>query len=585
MQSQPLLPASAPFAAEQISLLNRVMGAATSTQRHWLSGFLAGYEAAQAAPVQPTLPARKIPLTILYGTESGNAEALAGHAKQAAGRAGFAARLLDMADATPAALAAVPNLLVIASTWGEGEPPQRAAGFYKALLAADAPPLAGVRFAVLALGDRAYSQFCLTGRTIDRRLEDLGASRMADRIECDLDYETPAKNWIDAALHEIRAREVPDAAGAVIHVDFARGDAGAAPPSRANPFAAAITGRVLLNGSRSSAETWHVELSLEGAGIAYEPGDALGVLPHNDPALVEALVQAAGVVPDAALTAALTTRLDITTLTAPMLDAYARLTGAPALAGAAAQQAFLAGRQVLDLFAAFPHRLTGAELAGLLRPLPPRFYSIASSRKAVDESAHLLVAAVRYQAHGRARTGVASGDLADRRGVGETLEVFLRPNPHFRLPADPACKIVMIGPGTGVAPFRGFLQDRDATGATGATWLVFGSRNYTQDFLYQLEWQELLRRGVLTHLDVAFSRDQREKIHVQHRLWQQRRRLFAWIEEGAQLYVCGDATAMAKDVHATLARIISDQAGCDAEAAAARLEALTRERRYLKDVY
>ncbi|MDA8249818.1 MAG: flavodoxin domain-containing protein [Rhodospirillales bacterium] len=587
MQSQAFLPATAPFAADQITYLNRVMKSITASQRQWLSGFLAGLEAANAPPAPAAPPARKLPLTILYATESGNAESLAGRARGVAARAGFTARVLDMADATPADLAGVRNLLVIASTWGEGDPPQRAAGFYGALLAADAPRLPDLRYSVLALGDRAYANFCLTGQRIDARLAELGATRVAARTDCDLDFEAPAQQWLDGALHDIAAGETPAAeAGAVIHVDFARPDTAGAPHDRTSPFAATITGRVNLNGSRSSAETWHIELSLAGSGIAYEPGDALAVLPRNDPALVEAVARTAGIAPDAAFAEALAGKLDITTLTRPMLAAYAALTGEKRLADAATQADMLAeGRQVLDLLEAFPHALTPDQLAGLLRPLPPRSYSIASSRTAVEDAAHLLVAAVRYEAHGRTRHGVASVDLADRRRAGGTVEVFLRPNPHFRLPADPSRKVIMIGPGTGVAPFRGFLQERDATGATGGNWLVFGHRAYTHDFLYQLEWQDLLRRGVLTHLDVAFSRDQPEKVYVQQRLWQQRRRLYSWIADGAHVYVCGDARAMAKDVHATLARVIADQSGIAADAAAARLEALAREQRYLRDVY
>ncbi|MDA8248859.1 MAG: flavodoxin domain-containing protein [Rhodospirillales bacterium] len=595
MQSHAVLPATAPFAADQITQLNRVMKTITPAQRQWLSGFLAGLEAAQAQPaanVPAAPPARKLPLTILYATESGNAESLAGRARQAAGRAGFAAKVLDMADASPADLKEVRNLLVIASTWGEGDPPQRAAPFFKALMAEDAPRLPDLRFSVLALGDRAYANFCLTGQQIDARLAELGGQRTAPRVDCDVEFEAPAKQWLDGALRDIAATEsaATDAAGAVIHVDFARGgtadaESGAA-HDRNSPFAAEITERVNLNGSRSTAETWHLELSLEGSGIAYEPGDALAVLPRNEPALVEAIAKAAGIVPDTGFAEALEGKLDITTLTRPMLAAYADLTGEARLKDVAAQTAFLvAGRHVIDLLESFPHRLTQDQLAGLLRPLAPRSYSIASSRKAVDEAAHLLVSAVRYDAHGRRRHGVASVDLADRRKAGGTVEVFLKPNAHFRLPADPARKVVMIGPGTGVAPFRGFLQERDATGATGGNWLFFGGRNYTHDFLYQLEWQDWLQRGVLTHLDVAFSRDQPEKVYVQHRLWQQRQRLFAWIEDGALLYVCGDAKAMAKDVHAMLARVIADQGGLSAEAAEARLDALARERRYLRDVY
>ena len=590
MQSQALLPATAPFAADQITQLNRVMKTITQAQRQWLAGFLAGVEAISGPQAVPSAPpaARKQPLTILYATESGNAESLAGRARQAAARAGFAAKVLDMADVTPADLAGLRNLLVIASTWGEGDPPQRAASFMKALFANDAPRLPDLRFSVLALGDRAYVNFCETGRQIDARLADLGATPIAARIDCDLDFETPAKQWLDGALHDLAAAADPAAeeAGAVIHVDFARTPAAGPVWDRSTPFAAEITERVNLNGSRSTAETWHIELSLEGSGIAYEPGDALAMLPRNEPSLIEAISRATGVVPDAAFAESLAGKLDITTLTRPMIASYAGLTGEQRLSDAAAQAAFLvAGRQVIDLFETFPHRLTQEQLAGLLRPLPPRSYSIASSRKAVDEAAHLLVAAVRYAAHGRARHGVASVDLADRRRAGATVDVFLKPNQHFRLPADPSRKVIMVGPGTGVAPFRGFLQEREAIGATGGNWLFFGSRNYTHDFLYQLEWQDWLQRGTLSHLDVAFSRDQPEKVYVQHRMWEQRQRLYAWVEDGAHVYVCGDAKAMAKDVHATLARVIADQGGVSREGAEARLDAMARERRYLRDVY
>jgi sulfite reductase (NADPH) flavoprotein alpha-component len=581
MPSLPMLPETAPFPADQITALNRIMSATSAEQRTWLSGFLAGYQAAtgpQPAAVAP--PARRAPLTILFGTESGNAEALADVARKAAGKLGFAARVLDMADATPAQIAGVQNLLVIASTWGEGDPPQRAIDFHAALMADGAPRLDGVRYAVLALGDRAYAKFCETGRLFDERFAALGATRVADRIECDLDYETPASTWIGGTLTQLKAElGEPDAESAVIHVDFARAPAEASAYSRTRPFEAEITERIKLSGSRSSSETWHVELSLEGAGITYEPGDSLGFVPSNDPALVDALMAASGIAGDAALHAALSDRFDITTLTRKQAEDYARLTGDTSLA---ADAAFVEGRQVLDLLEATPHRLTAEQLTSLLRPLPPRYYSVASSLKAVPDEAHLLIAAVRYETHGRARNGVASVDVADRRKPGERMKVFVKPNQHFRLPADPERPMIMIGPGTGVAPFRAFMQERDALGARGRNWLVFGHRNYTHDFLYQLEWQDLLKRNVLTRLDVAFSRDQPEKRYVQHALWDARRELHGWVQDGATIYVCGDANAMAKDVHATLQRILGDQGGKDGAAA---LDALRREGRYLRDVY
>ena len=570
MPGLPMLPDTAPFPAEQITALNRIMSATNAGQRTWLSGFLAGYQAANAPqPAAAAPPARRAPLTVLFATESGNAEALADIARKAAGKLGFAARVLDMADATPAQVAGAQNLLVIASTWGEGDPPQRAIDFHSALMADDAPRLEGLRYAVLALGDRAYAKFCETGRLFDERLAALGATRVADRIDCDLDYEAPANAWIGATLTHLQTElGEPEADSAVIHVDFARPPAEVSAYSRTRPFEAEITERIKLSGSRSTSETWHVELSLAGSGLTYEPGDSLGFLPVNDPALVDAVLAASGLSGDAQLHARLSEQFDITTLTTQNFAAYVGMTGDAALM----QQD---GWQVIDLLEAAPHRLAPEQLLSLLRPLPPRYYSVASSLKAVPDEAHLLVAAVRYATHGRARNGVASVDIADRRKAGERLKLFVKPNQHFRLPADPQRPIIMIGPGTGIAPFRAFMQERDAIGARGRNWLVFGHRNYTHDFLYQLEWQDLLKRGVLTRLDVAFSRDQPEKHYVQHALWDARRDLQAWVQDGAVVYVCGDANAMAKDVHATLQRILGDQA----------LDALRREGRYLRDVY
>ena len=551
-----MLPETAPFPAEQIATLNRIISGTSAEQRTWLSGFLAGFQAANAPqPTGAAPPARRAPLTILFATESGNAEALADTARKAAGKLGFAARVLDMADTTPAQVAGVQNVLVIASTWGEGDPPQRAIDFHAALMADDAPRLDGVRYAVLALGDRAYAKFCETGRLFDERFAALGATRVAERIECDLDYEAPAGAWIDATLGTLQAELGEPEAGAVIHVDFARSPAEVAAWSRTRPFEAEVTEHIRLSGSRSTSDTWHVELSLEGAGIAYEPGDSLGFVPMNDPALVDAVLDATGLADNEPLRARLLEQFDITTLTGsePRPD----------------------GWQVIDILEAARQPLTEAQLLSRLRPLAPRYYSIASSRKAIGDQAHLLVAAVRYEAHGRARSGVASVDVAERRKVGDRLKVFLKPNTHFRLPNDPERPVIMIGPGTGVAPFRGFMQERDAVGARGRNWLVFGHRNYTHDFLYQLDWQDLLKRGVLTRLDVAFSRDQPEKRYVQHTLWDARRELHAWVQDGAAIYVCGDANAMAKDVHTTLQQILGEAA----------LDALRREGRYLRDVY
>ncbi|MCU4161860.1 flavodoxin domain-containing protein [Acidiphilium sp. AL] len=582
MTKSATLPRTAPFAPEDIAALDRVIGSASTVQRAWLAGFLAGIDAAKGEHAAPqAAPVAKTKLTILYATESGNSEALAGAAKRDAQKRGFAARTLDMADANIAALKDAGNLLVIAATWGEGEPPQRAAPFYRALMSNSAPKLDGLNFAVLSLGDSSYAQFCEIGKQIDARLEALGAARVAERVDCDLDYEAPAGSFIADILGKLTP---PDDAGSVIHVDFHR-TAGEA-VSKSAPFTAEIAEHHPLTSSRSESETFHIELDLAGSGLAYEPGDTLGIAPDNDPVLVESLLRAAGLDGDPESAAALTSERDITTLTAKLVQDYAGLTGDAKLAALAdddaARRDFLAGRQPIDLLEAFPHKLTGAQLKGLFRPLPPRYYSIASSQKSVGEAAHLAIAKVAYESAGRARLGVVSGMIAERRATGATVDVFVKPNPHFRLPADPHAPIVMIGAGTGIAPYRAFLQDREATGAAGKSWLIFGHRRFLHDFLYQLEIQDWLKSGVLDRIDLAFSRDQPEKRYVQHVLWDQRDALKARLAEGAVLYLCGDAKAMARDVDATLTRILG---GDDAERGQAELDALISAGRYKKDVY
>ncbi|WP_459675366.1 diflavin oxidoreductase [Acidisoma sp. 7E03] len=597
MASLPILPNSAPFRPEEIAALNGIITKSTPEQRAWLSGFLAGFQAASggATAAAPQAPARKVPLLIVFATESGNAETLAAQTRKAAQKLGFAPKVADAADVSIADLSKTENLLVIASTWGEGDPPQRAQDFMTSLMAADAPRFEKTRFSVLALGDRAYVNFCQTGHQIDDRLAELGAKRFAPIVECDVDFETPAKSWIETTLKALQ-KETADE-GAVIHVDFARAQPAEAAMeedaeplyTRNNPFTAEISELINLNGTGSSAETWHTELSVAGSGLLHAPGDALGIVPENDPKLVEEILSLTGLSGDETVRQALTEAQDITTLTRPQVEAYAKLTDSTALktlaADADALRDWLPGRQVIDLLEAAPVKLDASTLTSLLRPLPGRLYSIASSAKAAEDEIHLLISAVRYETHGRRRSGVASVDIAERRRKGGPLKVYLKPNPHFRLPADPDRAVIMIGPGTGVAPFRAFMQEREAIGAGGKNWLFFGNRHFTHDFLYQLEWQEWKKSGLLTRIDTAFSRDQRQKVYVQNRIWEQRQELYAWIEEGAAIYVCGDANAMARDVNHALIRVIADQAGIDETAASAKLDAIRREGRYLRDVY
>ena len=596
MTAVPFLPKNAPFAAEDINVLNQLVQRSTPLQRSWLSGFLAGLDAAHGQSVGAVAPAApaprpRQPLTILYGSESGNAETLALKAKKLAAKQNFDVRVVDMADADLATVAKAKNLIVYISTWGEGDPPQRAADFYKAILSEDAPRFDGVRFAVLALGDTAYVNFCQTGREVDKRLEALGGIRAADRVDLDLDFQKAAAAWTDKALETIAPAE-PAGSATVVHVDFkapVAADEDDEPRFTAeNPAEAEISELINLNGTGSTRETWHAEFAVEDPGFIYKPGDAIGLFPENDPELAEDLLKAVGLAGDAALKKKLVESYDITTLSRPLVDAYAKLTGSKGVAklleeGELAR--FAADRQLIDLFESFPEKLAGDQFLKLLRPLPGRLYSVASSLKAHPGEAHLLVGAVRWSSHGRARKGVTSTYLADRCKVGGKARIYVKPNRHFGLPADGDRPIIMIGAGTGVAPYRGFIEERAETGAKGKSWLFFGERNFSNDFLYQLEWQDHLASGTLSRIDVAFSRDQPEKIYVQTRLWERRAELQKWLDEGAHIYVCGDEKGMAKDVDVTLARILAETANGDEEAGRAKLKDLAKAGRYQRDVY
>jgi sulfite reductase (NADPH) flavoprotein alpha-component len=582
MPAPALLPRTAPFGDDEIASLDRVLGPATATQRAWLAGFLAGLDASAPQIATVASPQAAEPLTILFATESGNAERLAQDAAKLARKHGFKPTLVDFADLVLADLTATRRLIVVASTWGEGEPPARAVRTYAELMGPGAPRLDGLSFGVLALGDTAYAEFCAIGKALDARLAELGAARAVERVDCDLDFDAPAADWIKTALQTLAPPREPP--GNVVSVDFKARPA--TEPGR-EPVTAEIVEHINLNSSRSDKATVHLALTFDGSAPAYEPGDSLDLFPHNDPALVDAVLAAAKLDADESLRAALTTERDITTLSTVTIEKFVAATAhaeARRLLDEGHARSWVEGRQLTDLLEAFPVRLTLEQLTGLTRPLPPRAYSIASSRKEVGEEAHLLVAAVRYESHGRARAGVASTHVADRLKVGGLVSVRLKPNKHFRLP-NPSTDIIMIGPGTGVAPFRAFVQERRAVGAGARSWLFFGDRRFTHDFLYQLEWQDALKDGALTRLDLAFSRDTPQKIYVQHRLWERRRDLVEWLENGAHLYVCGDAKAMAKDVRATLARAFADVKALDAEAAAAAVATLERERRYLQDVY
>jgi len=577
------IPKTAPFSEEDVALLNRVVGPATAVQRAWLAGFLAGVESvAGGAHAEPAAPARPAePLTIVFASESGNSEKLAGDMAKQARKLGFKPAVVDMAELDLATLPKAKRLVFIAATWGEGEPPGRATHVYNELMGENAPRLDGIEFGVLALGDTAYAEFCAIGKKIDERLAALGGRRVVGRVDCDLDFAEPSSKWIGDAL---KALSPPDAErGRVIAVDF--GGKPAASPNT-DIVEAEIIEHVNLNSSRSDKETVHLALSFDGAAPAYEPGDSLDLYAENDPAYVDELLKLAGVKDDA-LRAEFVKSRDVTTLSLKALETYAEKTGhhyVKALLADGQARDWIAGRQLIDLIAHFPIALTAEHLRAVTRPLAPRAYSIASSRREFEDEAHLLISAVRYDSFGRARKGVASNYVAERLKRGDRVRVKLKPNKHFALPA-PDKDIVMVGPGTGVAPFRAFVQERRATGASGKSWLFFGDRSFTHDFLYQLDWQEALADGAITRMDVAFSRDTPQKVYVQHKMWERRRDLVDWLDNGAHFYVCGDAKAMAKDVRATLARAYAEVKALSPEAAEQAVATLEREKRYLQDTY
>lgn len=589
MSRQNLLPRTAPFGDGERASLDAVLGAASPTQRAWLAGFLAGLDAAggQPAALPAAPPKAAAPLTVIYASESGNSEALAGTVAKLARKQGFKPKVVDFADLDIATLPKAGKLVAIAATWGEGEPPARAVRAYGELMGEGAPRLDGVEFAVLALGDTSYAEFCAIGKALDERFEALGGKRAAERADLDLDFEKPAADWIKGALKALAPAEQPDN---VVAVDFARAGTGEeddAEPSR-EPVVVEVVEHVNLNSSRSDKETIHLALAFEEGAPAYEPGDSLEIFPENDPQLVDEILDAAGLSGDEALRKALLAERDITTLSAATVERFVKATGhtqAQTLIDSGEAKAWIEGRHLIDLLETYPAKLTAEHLGTITRPLPPRAYSIASSRKEVGDEVHLAIAAVRYETHGRARSGVASVHVADRIRDGAKLRVRLKPNRHFRLPQDPATDIIMVGPGTGVAPFRAFVQERRAIEAPGRSWLFFGDRHFTHDFLYQLEWQDALEDGSLTKIDVAFSRDQPEKVYVQDRITQHAQELVSWLDGGAHLYVCGDAKNMAKDVRNAVVGAYQTVKNLSAADAETQVAALERGHRYQQDVY
>ncbi len=583
-----------PLSNEQARRVEEAFSGLEPQQLQWLSGYAAGLAAASPLEAAPGQAAGET-WTILYGSQTGNGQAIAERLADDARARGYTVRLTSLADFKPSSLKKETLVSFVISTHGEGDPPDDAELFHEFLLSSKAPKLDKLRYNVLALGDSSYVNFCQTGREFDQRLAELGAERLTPIVECDVDYHASAAAWKEATFEAW-----PEPSNAASAVTPLRAVPDTPVYDREHPLQAEVQTVQRITGRDSSKAVYHVELSLEDSGLVYEPGDSLAVMPLNPVVLVDELLAATGI--DAASTVdvdgdsttiaeALERRLEITALSLPFLRAWADIADDKSLAALAdgenkdALTELVETHQVIDILHEWPAPVTAQQLVDALRRLAPRSYSIASSLAANPDEVHLTVAEVAYEAFGRPHWGAASSFLGSRVSEGDRVEVFVERNTRFRLPDNPDAPVIMIGPGTGVAPFRAFVEERAEHAADGRNWLFFGERNFDSDFLYQLEWLRHLKQGSLDRLDVAFSRDQAEKIYVQDRIRENADELVRWIDEGAHIYVCGDAKRMAPDVHAALVDVLSSRRDIDADAAEQALKDLRQQGRYQRDVY
>lgn len=606
---------NSPFNQEQVELLNRLLPTLTESQRTWLSGFIAalqGTAAAAAVAASPqasaaaavSAPVVSAPkeVTVLYGSQTGNGHGLSKKLSKKLEEVGLQVTMSSMSDFKPNNLKKLQNLLIIVSTHGEGEPPDNAIPFYEFLHSKRAPQVENLQYSVLALGDTSYEFFCQTGKDFDKRLEELGGKRLTPRVDCDVDFDELAAEWMNQVL--LSLNEAGAGSSVVEHVSaVALTDSTESEYSRSNPYQAEILENLNLNGRGSDRETRHIEISLEGSNLQYEPGDSLGIYPENHPQLVDDLIAVMGWNADEAVVVnksgeartlrdALLRHYEITVLTKPLIEQAAKLPGSEGLQKLLEPgheqelRAYIEERDLLDLVLDYGlQQVAASDFVSILRKIPARLYSIASSSKAFPDEVHVTVRTVRYEAHGRNRYGVCSVQLAERLEAGDSLPVYIQHNPNFKLPENPDTPIIMIGPGTGVAPFRAFLGEREETGAEGKSWLFYGDQHFTTDFLYQIEWQRWLKDGVLTRMDVAFSRDTDKKVYVQHRMLENSKELYQWLQEGACVYVCGDEKKMAHDVHSALGSILEQEGGMSPEEAAEYLTLMQQQKRYQRDVY
>lgn len=597
MQLTAPIPNISPLSDEQQRQLNQVLTTLNTQQLAWVSGYLYGLSQAGVQPVASAGVEVAAPggsLTILYGSQTGNAKGVASAIQAQAKAHGLPVTLTSMVDYKPKQLKKESHLLVVVSTYGEGEPPESVVDLFEQLKKGKVGKLEGLKFAVLGLGDSSYEFFCQTGKDFDGFLAKAGAERIHELASLDVDYQDAAKAWGEQAVAAVAATLSAGAATASV-AGSVQAAVGHSQYNKENPFPARLSVNQKITGRDSTKDIRHIEINLEESGITYQPGDALGIWFDNDADLVGevlALTDLTGdeATPHGSLREALTRHYELTRLHGGLITGLAEITDNAALkdlAGDKAQvNALVASAQVVDVLKRFPASLSADQLIALLRPLTPRLYSIASAQSEVEEEVHLTVGVVRYrQEDGTVRSGGASSYLADRLPEDAEVRVFVEHNDNFRLPANPDTPVIMVGPGTGIAPFRAFLQEREAQGAEGKNWLFFGNPHFTQDFLYQVEWQRYVKSGLLSKISLAFSRDQANKIYVQDRLREAGLELYQWLEAGAHFYVCGDANHMAKDVQEALLEVIAEHGHKSREEAEEYLSELRRAKRYQRDVY
>ncbi|SKT97777.1 putative NADPH--sulfite reductase flavoprotein alpha-component [Mycobacteroides abscessus subsp. abscessus] len=611
---------NSPFTEGQATQINELLQTLTPEQKVWLSGYLvanqqltSGTSETQGSQIgavskdtetmlqqnEPAIQPEKRAITLLYGSETGNAQGLAEIFEERLSNIGHNVTLKAMDEFKPKNLKNVEDLFIITSTQGEGDPPDNAAELHEFIHGRKAPKLEGVRFSVLALGDQTYEFFCQTGKDFDKKLEELGAERLYERVDCDVDYEEDAEKWMANVINTIDS--APEGTQSEQVVSESIKSAKEKKYSKANPYQAEVLENINLNGRGSNKETRHIEFLLDNFGEEYEVGDCLVVLPQNDPALVELLISTLGWDPGdqiqisedgdtISLEEALTSYFEITKLTRPLLQNAAAYFDNEALEDKVQDsewiQNYIEGRDFIDLLNDFPpEELEPEDLYQILRKLPPREYSISSSYQSLPDEVHITVGAVRYNTHGRDRSGVCSVQFAERIQPGDTVPIYLKRNPNFKFPKDGDTPVIMIGPGTGIAPFRAHMQEREEYGYKGNTWLFFGDQHFTTDFLYQTEWQEWLKDGVLEKMNVAFSRDTDQKVYVQHRIAEHSKEFNEWLEKGASIYICGDEKNMAKDVHQAIRNVLVKEQNLTEEDAESYLKQMKKDKRYQRDVY